>query len=176
MNEAFKPNPNFKSLGVHMSSRVHEPSRHSYPLEIGAVEPSDTASNIDPSDSQDALDSCLENCLQSNPVESKALTSIANSFELLKGIDLDLAPERPLIATYGMSIFKSFSRTLKAKVSDIISNGEWKWPEEKRNAYVEDLLLSLPAGCLSYPEGKDHVVWLGDSSGSILKISHEAVP
>ncbi|GFZ01445.1 hypothetical protein Acr_15g0000540 [Actinidia rufa] len=54
-------------------------------------------------------------------------------------------PVGPLYKKFGDRVVGNAGRSLLANVSDIICNGNWKWPNLQPNGAVEDSVLWTPA-------------------------------
>ncbi|KAI8564441.1 hypothetical protein RHMOL_Rhmol03G0181800 [Rhododendron molle] len=76
----------------------------------------------------------------------------------------------PLYLKYGDRVAFNMGRSLTAKVSSIINNGEWHWPR-RRNPVIAEIIHNTDASLIPAEANEDRVIWTLSSSESFTSKS-----
>src|SRR5450432_1701963 len=68
-------------------------------------------------------------------------------------------PLGPLYKRFGDEVAYNDGRSLQAKVSSIIHNGQWRW-QRARNCVIRNIIAETPATLIPVCDIEDSVVWL----------------
>lgn len=84
-------------------------------------------------------------------------------------------PLEPLYKRYGENVCSNIGRSLQAKVSTVIKDGNWVWARQ-RNRYIQEIITNTPQTFLPNISIEDSVVWFPSRIGNYsMKSAWEAI-